>query len=74
MVECIEAKRIRQSVLTVGRNAKFRSSLTVADLCTAENVMLSEDPREDIRFTWLSLFHKPSFLPLITIRSMCTLT
>jgi hypothetical protein len=43
-------KRTRQSALIVERNAKFPSNQTEAGQCTAENVMLSEDPREDIRF------------------------
>ena len=34
---------------TVERNAKFHSSRTEADLCTAENVMLNEDPHEDTK-------------------------
>jgi hypothetical protein len=48
-------------VRTVERNVKFRSSPTEADLCTAENVMLSEDPREDTKLVKTSL------------RSLCTL-
>ena len=41
----------RQSALIVERNAKFRSSLMEAGQYTAENVILSEDPREDIRLS-----------------------
>jgi hypothetical protein len=37
-----------QSALNVDKNVKFLSSLTKADLYTAENVMLNEDPREEI--------------------------
>jgi hypothetical protein len=44
-------RHTRQSALIVERNAKFPSNLMEAGQCTAENVMLSEDPREDIRFT-----------------------
>ena len=45
----IEERRIRQYVPTVERNAKFRSSPTEADLCTAVNVILNEDRHEDIK-------------------------
>jgi hypothetical protein len=34
---------IRQFVLSVERNAKSRSSLTQADLCTAENAGLKKE-------------------------------
>ena len=37
-------------MLTVGKNVKFLSSLTVADPCIAENAMLSEDRLEDTKF------------------------
>ena len=37
-----------QFVLNVDRNAKFLSSLTQADLYIVENVMVNEDPREEI--------------------------
>ena len=37
-----------QSVLNVDKNVKFLSNQTLADLYTAENVMLNEDPREEI--------------------------
>jgi hypothetical protein len=42
-----------QSVPNVDKNVKFLSNLTEADLYTAENVILDEDPREevDIRLT-----------------------
>ena len=33
----------------VVKNVKFPSNLTEANLYTAENAILSEDPREDIR-------------------------
>jgi len=36
------------SVLNVDKNVKFRSSQIQADLYTAENVMVNEDPREEI--------------------------
>jgi len=37
-----------QSVENVDKNVKCPSSLTKADLYTAENVTLNEDPREEI--------------------------
>jgi len=37
-----------QSVLNVDKNVKFHSNQTEADLYIAENVMLNEDPREEI--------------------------
>jgi hypothetical protein len=43
-----QEKCIRQSVLTVERNVKFRSNLTEADPYTAENVMQREVPQEEI--------------------------
>jgi hypothetical protein len=36
------------SVLNVDKNVKFHSNLTQADPSIAENVMLNEDPREEI--------------------------
>jgi len=36
------------SVLNVDKNVKFRSNPTQADPSIAENVMLNEDPREEI--------------------------
>ena len=33
------------------RNAKFLSNQTEADLCTAVNAILNEDPHEDIKLT-----------------------
>jgi len=36
------------SVLNVDKNVKFHSNLTKADPSIAENVMLNEDPREEI--------------------------
>jgi len=44
-------RRIRQSALIAERNAKFPSNLTEAGQYTAENVIRSEDPREDIKLT-----------------------
>jgi hypothetical protein len=41
-------KCIRQFVLTVGKNVKFRSNLMEADRYTAENAMQREDPQEEI--------------------------
>jgi hypothetical protein len=69
-LECTRERRIRQSVLTVGKNVKFLSSLMVADRCTAENAMLSEDRLEDIKPDQIEFFASPLFLPLITIRRM----
>jgi len=43
-----QEKCTMQSVLNVDKNVKFRSNLILADLYTAENVMLNEDPREEI--------------------------
>ena len=37
-----------QSVLNVDKNVKFLSNPTQADLYTAANVTLNEDPREEI--------------------------
>jgi hypothetical protein len=37
-----------QSVPNVDKNVKFLSNLTEADLYTAENVILDEDPREEV--------------------------
>jgi len=42
-------KCIKQSVLIVAKNVKFRSNLKEADPYTAENAILNEDPREDIK-------------------------
>ena len=44
-----EKRCTRQSVLIVERNVKFRSNLTEVGQYTAENVMPSEDLREDFR-------------------------
>ena len=49
--ECLtenEEKCIRQFVLSVARNVKFRSNLMEADPYTVENAMQREDPREEI--------------------------
>jgi len=43
-------KCIRQFVLSVERNVKFRSNLMEADRYTAENVMQREDRREEVDF------------------------
>ena len=45
----MEKNCIRQSVATVERNVKFPSNLMEADRYTAENVILNEDRREDIK-------------------------
>ncbi len=45
----MKKKCTRQSVPTVERNAKFPSNPTEADRYTAENAILNEDLREDIR-------------------------
>ena len=37
-----------QSVPIVDRNVKFHSNLTEADPYTVENVILNEDPREEV--------------------------
>jgi hypothetical protein len=47
MVDHLE-KCTLQSVPNVEKNVKFPSSLTVEDLFTAESVLLSEDPREEM--------------------------
>jgi hypothetical protein len=47
----MEKKCTRQPAPTAERNVKFPSSQTEADQCTAENVTLNEDPREDIKLT-----------------------
>ena len=47
-----------QSVQNVDKNVKFHLNLIQADLSIVENVMLSEDPREeiDIKLTSKNLF------------------
>jgi len=45
----MKKRHTRQSALIVERNAKFPSSLMEAGRYTAENVMLNEDHRVDIR-------------------------
>jgi hypothetical protein len=42
------AKCTMPSALNVDKNVKFPSSLIQADRYIAENVMLNEDPREEI--------------------------
>ena len=39
---------IRQLALTVAKNVKFPSSLMEPDQCTAVNVILNEDPPEEV--------------------------
>jgi hypothetical protein len=51
IAKCITKRCTRPLALTVERNAKFHSSQTEAGQCTAENVTLNEDPREDIKLT-----------------------
>jgi len=55
-----------QSAPNVDKNVKFLSNLTQADLYTAENVTLNEDPREeiDIKLQLASIFTTQSFLYL----------
>jgi len=43
-----------QSAPNVDKNVKFPSNLILADLYTAENVMLNEDPREEIDIKLIS--------------------
>jgi hypothetical protein len=43
-----QEKCTMQSALSVEKNAKSHSNLTLTDLYTAENVTLNEDPREEI--------------------------
>jgi len=43
-----QEKCIRQFVLSVARNVKFRSNLMEADPYTAENAMQREDPQEEV--------------------------
>ena len=49
-----QEKCTMQSALNVDKNVKFRSNLILADLYTAENVMLNEDPREEIDIKLIS--------------------
>ena len=53
MEEENQEKCIRQFVLSVNRNVKFRSNLMEADPYTAENATQREDPQEemDIKLT-----------------------
>ena len=48
MKEENQGKCIRQFVLSVERNVKFRSNLMEADRYTAENAMQREDHQEEI--------------------------
>ena len=48
MEEENQEKCIRQFVLSVERNVKFRSNLMEADRYTAKNAMQREDPQEEI--------------------------
>jgi len=43
-----------QSVPNVDKNVKFLSNLTEAGLYTAENVILDEDPREEVDIKLIS--------------------
>jgi len=43
---------IRLYVLTAVKNVRFHSNLMEAGRYTAENVILNEDPREDIKFAF----------------------
>jgi hypothetical protein len=43
---------IKLYVLTAVKNARFHSNLTEADPYTAENAILNEDPREDIKLAF----------------------
>jgi hypothetical protein len=63
-------------VQTVERNAKFLSNPTEADLYTAENAILNEDHREDIRLIssiFVLLAHFFLLLTLIIISRTHTL-
>jgi hypothetical protein len=42
-------KCIRSYAPIAGRNVRYPSNLTEADPYTAENAILNEDPREDIK-------------------------
>jgi len=43
-----------QSALNVDKNVKFHLNLILADPSIAENVMLNEDPREEIDIKLIS--------------------
>ena len=63
-----------QSAPSVDKNVKFHSNLILADLYTAENVTLNEDPREEIgiKLTSWNLFtiFNLSFLhPFFVVKS-----
>jgi hypothetical protein len=52
-----QEKCTMQFVLSVDKNVKFHSSLTKADLYTAENVTVRKDPpEEDIKLAGKFLF------------------
>ena len=53
-----QEKCTMQSALNVDKNVKFLLNLILTDLCTAENVTLNEDHREeiDIKLTSCNLF------------------
>ena len=62
------------SVLNVDKNVKFHSNLTQADPSIAENVMLNEDPREEIDiklqasiYSQLILFFIATFFPGLSV-------
>ncbi len=64
-----------QSVLNVDKNVKFHSNQTEADLYIAENVMLNEDPREEIIdiklqasiYSQLNIFFITTFFPVLSV-------
>lgn len=60
--------------MIVEKNVKSHSNPTEANQCTAENAILNEDLREDIRLIATVFAKKPVFLSLTIIGSMYTLT
>ena len=62
-----QEKCTMQSAPNVDKNVKFLSNLTQADLYTAENVTLNEDPREeiDIKLSARVYFHYSIFFYII---------
>ncbi|MGD9130411.1 MAG: hypothetical protein PVH73_02415 [Candidatus Bathyarchaeota archaeon] len=55
--ECLmedQEKCTMQSAPSAEKNVKFLSNLTLTDRYTAENVMLNEDPREEIGIKLIS--------------------
>jgi hypothetical protein len=51
IAKCITKSHTRQPAPTAEKNAKFPSNQIQVGQCTAENVTLNEDPREDIKLT-----------------------